>query len=340
MTLKVLSLFSGVGAFEMALRNIGIDYELVGFSEIDKNAINSYCAIHNVATEKLLGDISKIDTNILPNDIDLLTHGSPCQSFSVEGKKLGGDEGSGTTSSLMWETVRIIKDTLPKVVVWENVKNVISKAHKHNFDRYIDELNQLGYTSKYKVINSLDHNLPQNRERIFVVSILNNHINFEFPKPRGTQVRVKDLLDDVVDEKYYLKDDALEWKLVEFTDNHDIIHIKQATKQGYIELKRGGVCDLNRPNSKTRRGRVQQNGTVSPTIPASVQSIYFIEDDNRIRKLTSLETWRLQGFSDDDYLKAQRVSPESALYKQAGNSISVNVLEDIFKELFKNNIIE
>ena len=332
--IKVLSLFSGIGAFEKALTNLNIDYELVGFSEIDRYAIKSYCAIHDTTIDKLIGDVSKIDTSILPNDIDLLTHGSPCQSFSVEGNKMGGDEGSGTTSSLMWETVRIIKDTLPKVVIWENVKNVISKAHKHNFDRYIDELNQLGYVSKYKVINSLNHDLPQNRERLFVVSVLNNYVDFEFPTDRNCNVHVRDILESNVDDKYYLHDDALEWKLIEFTENHDIINIKQATKQGYIELQRGGVCDLNRPNSKTRRGRVQHNGTVAPTVTASVQSIYYIENDNRVRKLTPLEYWRLQGFDDTDFNKAKEVSPETNLYKQSGNSISVNVLEDIFRNLY------
>lgn len=332
--MRVLSLFSGIGAFEMALRNIGVEYELVGFSEIDTNAIKSYCAIHGVDESKLLGDVSKIDANKLPDDIDLLTHGSPCQTFSVEGKKLGGNEGSGTSSSLMWETVRIIRDTLPKVVVWENVKNVLSKEHKHNFDKYIETLNDLGYKSHYRIINSMDFGLPQNRERVFCISVLDSAIDFEFPQKRGLNIQVKDLLEEKVDDKYYLKSDALEWKLIEFTQNYDVINIKQATKQGYIELKRGGVCDLNRPNSKTRRGRVQFNGTVSPTVTASVQSIYYIEEDNRVRNLTPLETWRLQGFSDDDYRIASEVCTETYLYKQSGNSISVNVLEDIFKQLY------
>ena len=172
----------------------------------------------------------------------------------------------------MWETVRIIRDTLPKVVVWENVKNVLSKAHKHNFDKYIDTLSDLGYTSYYRVINSMEFGLPQNRERVFVVSILGES-DFTFAEPTGLHIEVKDLLEKEVDDSFYLKPDALEWKLVEFTYNHDIIHIKQATKQGYIELKRGGVCDLNRPNSKTRIGRLKHGGIVSPTIPASVQSI-------------------------------------------------------------------
>lgn len=124
--LKYLSLFSGIGAFEMALKNIGIDYELVGFSEIDKYAIKSYCAVHDVAEDLNLGDITKINIDKLPKNIDIITHGSPCQSFSAAGLGKGGDKGSGTRSSLMWNTVEIVSHCKPKYVIWENVKNVLS----------------------------------------------------------------------------------------------------------------------------------------------------------------------------------------------------------------------
>jgi DNA (cytosine-5)-methyltransferase 1 len=125
--IKYLSLFSGVGAFESALKKAGIDYELLGFSEIDKFAIKSYCEIHGVRNELNLGDISRIDIDILPKDIDLITHGSPCQDFSIAGTGKGGDKGSGTRSSLMWNTVEIVKHCRPKVIIWENVKNLLSK---------------------------------------------------------------------------------------------------------------------------------------------------------------------------------------------------------------------
>ena len=125
--LRLLSLFSGIGAFEMALRNIEIDYELVNFCENDKYAIKAYCAIHDVDEHLNLGDITKINIENLPKDIDLITHGSPCQDFSVAGLQRGGDEGSKTRSSLMWNTVEIIKHCKPKYVIWENVKNVLSK---------------------------------------------------------------------------------------------------------------------------------------------------------------------------------------------------------------------
>ena len=137
--LKVLSLFSGIGAFEKALSNLGVDYELVGYSEIDKYASKSYCAIHGVDESLNFGDITKIDIKNLPK-ADLITHGSPCQSWSLAGKNEGGDKGSGTRSSLMWYSVEIIREVRPKYVIWENVKNVLSKKHRHNFDLYIDLL--------------------------------------------------------------------------------------------------------------------------------------------------------------------------------------------------------
>lgn len=135
--MKVLSLFSGIGAFEKALKNLNIDYELVNYCEIDKYASKSYSLIHNVSEDKNLGDITKVDENKLPKDIDLITHGSPCTSISLVGLQKGANEGSGTPSSLMWETMRIVKSTSPKYIIWENVKNVLSKRHKQNFDKYI-----------------------------------------------------------------------------------------------------------------------------------------------------------------------------------------------------------
>lgn len=125
--MKLLSLFSGIGAFEKALKNANVDYDLVGFSEIDKFAIKSYCAIHGVGENLNLGDVSSIDVKLLSQNIDIIVHGSPCQDYSVSGKGKGGDKGSGTRSSLMWYSVDIIKKVKPKYVIWENVKNVMSK---------------------------------------------------------------------------------------------------------------------------------------------------------------------------------------------------------------------
>ena len=333
--LKVLSLFSGVGAFEMALRNIGVNVNLIGFSEVEEKAVTSYCAIHGVDNSLNLGDITKIDVDALPLDIDLLTHGSPCQDFSTAGYNRGGDENSNTRSSLMWNTVEIVSKVLPKYVIWENVKNVVSSKHIHNFNKYLKAMEDLGYVNYYKVLNSKDYGLPQNRERIFVVSIRKDlNKSFSFPPKVPLTTKVSDYLIKNPTDDLYLPPTNISTGLIEFTDDYNIIHIKQATKLGYAIMKRGGVCDLNYPSSKTRRGRVQGNGDICPTITASNQSVYYIEADNKVRKLASIELWRLMGFTDDDYYKAERATvSKTALNKQAGNSIAVPVLEGIFKNL-------
>lgn len=254
--MKVLSLFSGIGAFEKALKRLKINYELVGFSEIDKYAIKSYCAIHHEKEEKNLGDITKIDINKLPKDIDLLTHGSPCQDFSLGSiKQAGGDKGSGTRSSLMWYTVDIIRDIKPKFVIWENVKNLLSKKHRHNFDSYIEVLNESGYNSYYQVLNAKDYGIPQNRERVFTVSIRKDidKNNFNFPEKQELKLKLKDLLEDKVDEKYFLSAEQLEKVLI---SNEKMLMVKNATKKGYMEAFEGDSINFSYPNSKTRRGRV------------------------------------------------------------------------------------
>lgn len=205
--MRYLSLFSGIGAFEKALKNIGVNIELVGFSEIDKYAIKSYCAIHGVDESLNLGDISKIDLDSLPNDIDLITHGSPCQDFSIAGRLAGGDKGSGTRSSLMWCTVDIVEAVRPKYVVWENVKNLLSAKNRHNFDGYLEIMDKLGYNSYYQVLNAKDYGIPQNRKRVFTVSIRKDiDSGYEFPEKIELTKKLKDVLEKDVDEKYYLSD--------------------------------------------------------------------------------------------------------------------------------------
>ena len=207
--MKVLSLFSGIGAFELALKRIGVNVELVGFSEIDKYATKSYCSVHGVSEDLNLGDISKIDLTKLKElgDIDLITHGSPCQDFSIAGRLAGGDKGSGTRSSLMWCTVDIVKAVRPKYVVWENVKNLLSSKNRHNFDGYLEIMDKLGYNSYYKVLNAKNYGIPQNRERVFTVSIRKDiDEGYEFPEEIELTKKLKDVLEESVDEKYYLSD--------------------------------------------------------------------------------------------------------------------------------------
>ena len=417
MKLKILELFGGIGACSKALERLGIDYEIADYVEIDKYAVKSFNAMHNTDFEPQ--DITTWDKDI---EVDLIMHGSPCQDFSLAGLQAGGDEGSGTRSSLMYETIRIVKKLKPKYVIWENVKNLLSKKHRHNFDSYLEIMESLGYKNYYQVLNAKDYGIPQNRERVFTISIRDDIYykqgSFWFPPKQELKLKLKDMLENNVDEKYYLSDKMIKYISATGTanfknpdckinldiarplttdqnkragttnylsnylpNNYDLsIPIKNATKKGYQEAFEGDSINLSYPNSKTRRGRVGEQ--VSQTLQCNdnmgvilkskqkqlinlVEKTIFEEgkvlnmdlynqttnenvsqcltepnhnsqrlfDGLRIRKLTPKECWRLMGFDDEDFDKASQVNSNSQLYKQAGNSIVVNVLESILKEL-------
>lgn len=382
--MKLLSLFSGIGAFEKALKNANVDYDLVGFSEVDKFAIKSYCAIHGVGENLNLGDVSSIDVKLLPQNIDIVVHGSPCTSFSVAGKGKGGDKGSGTQSSLMWYSVDIIKKVKPKYVVWENVKNVISKKHIHNFNQYIEDLKEVGYTSYYKILNAKDFGLPQNRERIYVVSILDDKHTFEFPQGFPLELKLKDILEDSVEDKYYLSQEMQDrfFKFPQDRLNNECLEVLGTTtlhpcdENGNVKYRNctsawvynpnkcistlsardykqpkqiievlpvrlGGVFDEE--GRRHQAGSIYDKEFISPTLDTMQggwrQPLVIdgeVVTNFKIRRLTPLECWRLMGFSDDDFYKAKNVpTSDTQLYKQIGNSIAVPVLENIFKNLFK-----
>ena len=318
--LKYLSLFSGIGSPEQALKNLGVEFELFGFSEIDKYAIKSYCAVHGVDESLNLGDITKIDIESLPLDIDLITHGSPCQDFSVAGSGKGGDLGSGTRSSLMWNTVAICEHCQPKFVIWENVKNVLSKKYRHNFDKYLEEMDRIGYKNYFKILNAKDYGVPQNRERIFVVSIRKDlNKNFEFPKGFNNGIRLKDILEDEVDKKYYVNTEKTERLISEYKGNLAISYCIKSR-----EFEKAGWKD-NCPTLCARDYKGPKNIIIPCITPDRMEY--------RIRKLTPKEYWRLMGFNDESFYKAFNVCSNTQLYKQAGNSIVVNVLIEIFKNL-------
>lgn len=211
--MKMLSLFSGIGAFEKALERLDIDYELVGYCEIDKYASKAYSLIHGVSEDMNLGDITKMDTSKLPSDIDLITYGFPCQDISNAGKMKGlfNEDGTQTRSGLFFEALRIIEDTKPKYAIAENVKNLISKKFNAQFQIVLASLESAGYNNYWKVLNAKDYGIPQNRERVFIVSIRKDVDNgeFTFPESIPLQLRLRDMLEDEVDEKFYVSDVAL-----------------------------------------------------------------------------------------------------------------------------------
>ena len=199
--LKVIELFAGLGSQTQALKNIGVEHEVVAISEIDKYCLKSYEALHGKPNN--LGDICKIER--LPK-ADLWTYSFPCQDVSVAGKLAGINE--GTRSGLLCEVERLLKianeeGTLPKYLLLENVKNLVSKRFKPDFDKWLDFLSSIGYTNYWKVLNAKDYGIPQNRERVFCVSIL-NFGSYEFPEKKELKLKLRDLLENEVDEKYYL----------------------------------------------------------------------------------------------------------------------------------------
>ena len=407
--------------------NLDKHWKLVNFCEFDKYATKSYCAIHDVDESLNLGDITKVDETKLA-DFNMMTWGFPCTDISVAGKQKGflDEDGNKTRSGMYYEGIRILRYKKPALSIIENVKNLTGKKFKKEFDMVLSDLDEAGYNSYYKVLNAKNYGIPQNRERVFIISIRKDLDNgqFKFPEPFDNGIRLKDILEDEVDEKFYLSDDKVQKFLSNFNQSealdvkHEskntqflgnvnnpkfvtgyaggvwdsenisptlptmqgggrqphiitglvshkgeqfeketdtantllardykgfgnqamnaVIKIPQATKQGYIECEVGGVADLSYPNSKTRRGKVQEKGTISPTITATETGICKIESPIRIRKLTPRECFRLMGFSDQNFNATKNAGiSNSQLYKQAGNSIVVDVLYYIYVELYK-----
>lgn len=201
--------FSGYDSQCLALNRANIDYELVGWSEIDKFAVKAHNALFPQWSDRNFGDISQIDWNQVP-DFDLFTYSSPCQDFSNAGKMQGGEKGSGTRSSLLWECEKAIRAKMPKYLLMENVANLVSKKFIGTFQNWLNVLSELGYTNYWQVLNAKDYGVPQNRKRVFVVSILNSQEPYYFPEPFETDIRLKDILEGYVDEKYYLKNKSLQ----------------------------------------------------------------------------------------------------------------------------------
>lgn len=324
-------------------------WELVNFCELDKFAIKSYCAVHNVDESLNLGDITKVDEKMLPKDIDLITYGFPCQDISLAGKQKGlfNEDGSKTRSGLFFEALRVIEEVHPKVAIAENVKNLTSKRFEKQFKIVLDSLETVGYNNYWKVLNAKNFGIPQNRERVFIISIRKDIDNgmFKFPEGFPLKIRLKDILEDKVDDKFYLTSDKALSLIKKITINQNTTEVIP-------------VGNVN-PSGKGQNGAVIDSHGIARTItiekgegqkvlvreePKCIQvgqlygtetGVYRIESDIRIRKLTPKECWRLMGFDDKSFKAAEQVNSNSQLYKQAGNSIVVDVLYYIFVELYK-----
>lgn len=220
--LRVFESFAGYGSQSMALNRVKdinpeFDFEVVGISEIDKYALRAYESVHGHCPN--YGDICTIDWESVP-DFDLFTYSFPCTDISNAGKQMGLSEGSDTRSSLLWECRRAIEIKRPKYLLMENVKALVGKKFRHEFERWLGELDALGYTSYWEVLNAKDFGVPQNRERVFCLSILGDHEPYEFPKTKELDKRLKDVLEPTVDDKFVLSDQAMEGFL-DHNENHE-----------------------------------------------------------------------------------------------------------------------
>ena len=288
--LKILELFGGIGSPRVALRNLGIPVKSIDYVEIDEKAVRSYNAIFR-------GDLSYKTQDVRGWNLkpDILIHGSPCQDFSIAGRQRGADPNSETRSSLMWETISIIRNMglwKPRIIIWENVKNVRSRYMVHNHELYMSELQQMGYISSYALLDARDFGLPQARERVFTVSILGG-------------------------------------------EEFDFTHLKRkqmANIRAFLES--GPVDDYYRVKAPSMLRAIGKTGTIR-RIPIIHDYCWTItERPDRAPGCGCLPIgWRLQGYSDIDFDAAAQVNSRRTLYRQAGNSIPVPIFESLFKKM-------
>ena len=324
---QILELFGGIGSPRCALRNLGIPTKAIDYVEIDEKAVRSYNSMF--AEELPYKPQSVVGWNLKP---DILIHGSPCQDMSIAGHQgkatatsgrinrgKGADPGSGTRSSLMWETIRIIEQMgkwKPKYVIWENVRNVTSRHMVANFVRYQKEMERMGYSNSYEVLDARDFGLPQARERVFTISVLGKE-KFRF--------------DDLIHTPMRNIDEFLE-------NNEDVPAVYDVTQPS--------VREVIGTTGSVRRATVIEDHAYTITTRQDRTPAQVVDCGNgRYRYLTELECWRLQGYTDKDFERAKSVQKTRgrycmALYKQAGNSIPVPIFESIFRKIILNEVRE
>jgi len=288
-------------------RNVPLDYKTFEnrARKLKKNKLKEMYLANKIINN--YGDIQRIDPVNLP-DFDLFTYSFPCQDISVAGFQNGLNVGSGTRSSLLWECCKIIEVKKPKYLMMENVKNLVGKNHKANFEEFLQYLESIGYKNKWAILNARDFGIPQNRERVFCISVLNHDIDFEFPEPVKLERLLYDVLEENVADSFYLK--------------------KGQVMDTEIKQEVSYCLDSNYWKGVTLKDFLAKHRRQVVTDKKNDEGKYMV------RRLTPLETWRLMGCTDEDFYKASQLVSNTSLYKQSGNSIVVTVLEAIFKKLF------
>lgn len=353
--IRLIELFAGIGAQAKALENLGVDFEHYRICEFDKYAVQSYNAIHG--TDFAPSDITKLSGDDLGiNNTDrftyLLTYSFPCQDLSLAGKQRGMSKGDNTRSGLLWEVERLLNESkeLPQVLLMENVIQVHGKKNKSDFENWISFLESKGYTNYWQDLNAKDYGVAQNRNRCFMISILGDYF-YEFPKKETLTKVMRDYLEPEVDEKYFLSLKGVQYvtspkRKKWCTFDNDIAstimaRVNSNWNGNFITCELLGTIHSEKWDRQLESSRrVYSQAGVSPTVVTQQGGgqnikIEITAEPLRIRKLTPRECFRLMSFSDDDFDKCKiAVMSDCQLYKQAGNSIVVSVLEKILKELF------
>ena len=314
--LKIISLFSGYGTQELALKYSGIKYRNVANCDILKSANEAYDSLHTTE-EGNLGDVSKVDEKTFPH-CDFLTYSFPCQDISISGVQRGIER--GTRSGLLYEVERIVEHNKPKYLLMENVKNLVSKNHIKKFNDYIDKLNSLGYGSAWMVLNGADFGCPQNRERVFMFSVLGESSLDVSNKMMGvhnhkkSRVPMRPFVEEEVDNTLFI------------TPPYEINTPRLSS-----------VCRLAARRSDLKYDQARRIYSIdgcSPCLTTS-GSPQIMLDDKRIRTLTAREGYRFMGVQDADIDKLLTTSLSTKQHVAlAGNSICVPVMQSIFEQFF------
>jgi len=364
--LKIGSDFSGVGAFDYAIKRVAnaqrFRIQNIFACDMDKFARQSYLANHDAPGYYPL---NVYDREIPNESLDVYMTSPPCQAFSLAGKRLGKEDQRGI---LFFNSVEFIRKNKPRFFIFENVKGLMSDDNGKTFSEWINFLggksvnnnavlfpynDSVPYHIYFDVLNAKEHGIPQNRERVFIVGIRDDiDNNFRFPKTEHLKIKLMDVLESIVDEKYFLSEKAIEGilnsnfvsqkNLIQTNDFCDCllsrdykdpkcVYVNSNNSKGYEIATIGDSINLDQPNSKTRRGRVGTQVSQTLTTLRTIDSCgdKRIINENRIRRLTPRECFRLMDFPDE----FKFVVSNAQLYKQAGNSIVVRVLEKIISNL-------
>ena len=367
-TVQIATMFSGIGAIEYALKRINLATNIVFASDIDPFVKETFFANFIIDNDRWYDDVKDINGKKYLNKIDLLVGGSPCQSFSMVGKRKGLNDTRGT---LFYDFARVIKESQPKVFIFENVKGLLSHDKGDTFSVIKSTFDDLGYKCFFQLLNSKDYGVPQHRERIFIVGFRDNSVEFSFPKPIKLEHIMQDFLEDYIDSKYFLKekgvkfvtssknrkkrytqingdialcqkanqqfnwhgDFVFEEKEIQQYDEF-ILNVNEVEEKYYLSEKvKSYVLSEGTKNFKTR---VKTDLKVARPLLQTMHKMhrsgvdnYVTHNKGRIRKLTPRECLRLMGFRDD----FKQVVSDTQTYRQAGNSIVVDVLIAILKAM-------